>query len=98
MPPQRAALRAQRLRVGPATKHIAELPIGGSAIFRPAWRLETGVAEERGSVALRPRLSPGLPLSRSLVCEDATVGAGTTGVNRAGEPPCQLTDLDPSGD
>jgi hypothetical protein len=32
-------------------------------------------------VALRPRLSPGLPFSRILVCEDATIGAGTAGVN-----------------
>ena len=35
--------------------------VGGSAVVGPAWRHTSDVAEERGPVALRPRLSPGVP-------------------------------------
>jgi len=65
-------------------KTNAELPNGSSAVLGSLVPSESGVAEERGPVALRPRLSLGLPLS-SCRCSP-TIGACTGVVKRAVRP------------
>ena len=66
--------RATRGRRTPGT------PIGGSAIVGPSRRRAESTASRRrrGPVALRPRLSPGVPLARESVTE---LRGGTTAVN-----------------
>ena len=76
-PPGEEGLRGKACDAGQADARYSHRRLGDRGSFEASGRVD-GVAEERGPVALRPRLSPGVPLSRESVTE---LRGGTTAVN-----------------